>query len=149
MFCARVSIMIIFSDRKIAFEFFISSLIKYYPTYVQWFYLLQNMLVFAIEFCNIGMSFWPLPRDWFSFLLRQLINFLKECDASNLRQCIHLKVCLVFRCAETSAKLENNSGRSVHAGLASLIPQKPEPSIPSTILGWRMRLASMLSRNAN
>ncbi|RXI05738.1 hypothetical protein DVH24_017780 [Malus domestica] len=54
--------------------------------------------------------------------------------------------------AETSAKLENNSGHSVHAGLASLIPQKPEPSmpsIPSTILGWRMRLASMLSRNAN
>ncbi|CAN6564146.1 unnamed protein product [Malus baccata var. baccata] len=54
--------------------------------------------------------------------------------------------------AETSAKLENNSGHSVHAGLASLIPQKPEPSmpsIPSTILGWRMRLASMLSRDAN
>ncbi|XP_068342264.1 uncharacterized protein [Pyrus communis] len=54
--------------------------------------------------------------------------------------------------AETSSKLENNSGRTLQAGLASLIPKKPEPpmpSMPTTILGWRVRLASMLSRNTN
>ncbi|XP_050127599.1 uncharacterized protein LOC126604400 [Malus sylvestris] len=53
---------------------------------------------------------------------------------------------------ETSSKQENNSGHTLQAGLASLIPKKPEPSMPSmptTILGWRVRLASMLSRNTN
>ncbi|KAI5318477.1 hypothetical protein L3X38_038185 [Prunus dulcis] len=53
--------------------------------------------------------------------------------------------------AETSAKLENSSGHSVQAGLASLIPKKHEPlmpSIPSTILGWRVGLASLLFNKA-
>ncbi|BFG40095.1 hypothetical protein CerSpe_263690 [Prunus speciosa] len=53
--------------------------------------------------------------------------------------------------AETSAKLESSSGHSVQAGLASLIPKKHEPSmpsIPSTILGWRVGLASLLFNKA-
>ncbi|BBH07364.1 Ribosomal protein L36 [Prunus dulcis] len=53
--------------------------------------------------------------------------------------------------AETSAKLENSSGHSVQAGLASPIPKKHEPlmpSIPSTILGWRVGLASLLFNKA-
>ncbi|PRQ46364.1 putative ribosomal protein L36 [Rosa chinensis] len=52
--------------------------------------------------------------------------------------------------AETSiTKQENNIGQSSHVGLASLIPRKNEPSMPSPTLGWRVGLASLLFRKSN
>lgn len=71
----------------------------------------------------------------------------KKC-ASGIQLLIEIGI--IFRSAETSAtKQECNFGQSSHAGLASLIPRKNEPSMASTTLGWRVGLASLLFKKAD
>ncbi|PON89021.1 Ribosomal protein [Trema orientale] len=46
----------------------------------------------------------------------------------------------------TSSKQEVTFNQGLQAGLASLVPKKPEPSMT---LGWRMGLASLLFKRNN
>ncbi|KAF5482176.1 hypothetical protein F2P56_002765 [Juglans regia] len=47
---------------------------------------------------------------------------------------------------DMSTKLDNFSGHNFRAGLASLTPKRPDSSI---MYGWRVGLASILSKKAN